>query len=183
MIIMTIDQIWAEYKISLHAFLLSKISNPADAEDLLQEILLKTHLQIHQLKDQTSIKPWLFQIANHAIIDFYRKRNHQQPLIVEVNDNSKPDIRADLIRCIEPFLQAMPDDEADLIRKIDLEGNSQKEEALRLGISYSTFKSRMQRSRTNLKVLFDRCCDFDIDKNGNLIDYHRKPQYAKSHKK
>ena len=73
---MSIEQIWVEYKNSLHAFLLSKVSNPADAEELLQDILLKTHLQIHQLKDQASIKPWLFQIANHAIIDFYRKHNN-----------------------------------------------------------------------------------------------------------
>jgi RNA polymerase sigma-70 factor (ECF subfamily) len=70
----------------------------------------------------------------------------------------------------------MPEDEADLIRKIDLEGCSQKQQAEQLGVSYSTFKSRMQKSRTDLKVLFDRCCDFELDKQGNLIDYHRKPQ-------
>ncbi|TMP83373.1 RNA polymerase sigma factor SigZ [Pseudoalteromonas phenolica] len=174
---MSIEQIWAEYKNSLHAFLLSKVSNPADAEELLQDILLKTHLQIHQLKDQASIKPWLFQIANHAIIDFYRKHNnYQYTELFEVIEKQEANIRADLIRCIEPFLQAMPEDEADLIRKIDLEGCSQKQQAEQLGVSYSTFKSRMQKSRADLKVLFDRCCDFELDKQGNLIDYHRKPQ-------
>ena len=174
---MTTEQIWSQYKHSLNAFLLSRVSNPVDAEELSQEILLKTHLNIHQLKDPSRVKAWLFQIANHTLIDFYRKHaNNTQTELEDIPQEQEITIREDLIRCIEPFLQAMPEDEADLIRKIDLEGHNQKLEAEKLGISYSTFKSRVQKSRASLKVQFDRCCDFDIDKNGNLIDYHQKPQ-------
>ncbi|WP_462167140.1 hypothetical protein [Pseudoalteromonas sp. GB43] len=48
---MSIEQIWLEYKNSLRAFLTTKISNPADVEELLQDTLLKTHLNIHHLQD------------------------------------------------------------------------------------------------------------------------------------
>lgn len=151
---MTTEQIWSQYKHSLNAFLLSRVSNPVDAEALSQEILLKTHINIHQLKDPSRVKAWLFQIANHTFIDFYRKQANNT--------------------------QTQLEDEADLIRKIDLEGHNQKLEADKLGISYSTFKSRVQKSRASLKVQFDHCCDFDIDKNGNLIDYHQKAQSLNS---
>ncbi|MFY8275413.1 RNA polymerase sigma factor SigZ [Pseudoalteromonas sp. SSDWG2] len=181
---MRIEQIWAEYKHSLRSFLRSKIANEADVEELLQEILLKTHLHLHQLKDQRSIKSWLFQIARNTITDFYRQQSHQQDdLLFDVADAPEYSIKADLIKCIEPFLQAMPEAQADLIRKIDLEGHSQKQEAQRLGISYSTLKSRTQKSRAELKILFERCCDFEIDKHGNLIDYHQKPRGKESHTK
>jgi len=68
---MNIEKIWLEYKTALQRFLHSKVSNEADVDDLLQEILIKTYSNLSTVKDQTSIKAWLFQIANHTIIDFY----------------------------------------------------------------------------------------------------------------
>lgn len=173
---MSIEQIWLEYKNSLRAFLTTKISNPADVEELLQDTLLKTHLNIHHLQDQRSLKAWLFQIAHHVIVDFYRRQNKHVEIELDniISQQENKTVKAELIKCIEPFLQAMPEEEADLIRKIDLEGYSQKEEALKLNISYSTYKSRLQKSRSKLKALFDCCCDFEIDKYGNLVDYHPK---------
>ena len=174
-LIMSIEQIWASYKNNLQAFLNAKISNRADADELLQDILLKTHLHLPQLQNKKSVKAWLFQIANNAVIDFYRKTGKAEEIeLIDVIDEPEYSIKSDLIKCIDPFLSAMPKDEADLIRKIDLEGLSQKAEAEKLGISYSTYKSRIQKSRSDLKLLFDLCCDFETDKYGNLIEYQRK---------
>ncbi|MFD2167158.1 RNA polymerase sigma factor SigZ [Thalassotalea euphylliae] len=173
---MSIEQIWADYKTNLQAFLHAKISNHGDVEELLQDILLKTHLNLPHLQDKENVKAWLFKIANNAVIDFYRKTGKVEAIeLVDVIDEPEYSIQSDLIKCIDPFLSAMPTDEADLIRKIDLEGESQKSAAAKLGISYSTYKSRLQKSRAELKLLFDLCCDFKTDKFGNLIEYQRKP--------
>ena len=67
---MNIEEIWQEYRAAIKRFLHSKVSNEADVEDLLQEILIKTYSNLHTVKEQASIKAWLFQIANHVIIDF-----------------------------------------------------------------------------------------------------------------
>ena len=173
---MEIEEIWSSYRNSLKAFLHSRISDPCDVEDVLQEILIKTHNNIDGLKKGESIKSWLFQIANRTTIDYYRKRDR-------INDIDSSDlwydasgynVKSDLSQCIEPFLKALPEGLADLLRSIDLEGKSQKDHAQALGVSYSTLKSRVQKGRSELRALFESCCDFKLDKHGNLIEFEQK---------
>lgn len=174
---MEIELIWKEYQNALKRFLHSKISNPADVEDLLQEILIKIYTNLDQLRDQRSIKAWLFQIANHTIIDFYRKSGRQSEVNIEntwyQNDEAN-EVKAALLSCMVPFIEALPEEQASLITAIDINEGSQKEYAEKEGISYSTLKSRVQKSRSSLKNIFDNCCHFTMDSYGNVCDYNRK---------
>lgn len=175
---MTLDQIWHEYRAGLNAFLHSKLSNPDDVDDLLQEILLKSYLNLASLKDAASIKAWLFQIANRSVIDFYRKngRIKDEPLWLSEDEETQDDtVKTALSLCVLPFINELPDDKARLLRAIELEGVSQKNYAEQLNIPYTTLKSQVKKARSELKVLFDQCCHFQQDKFGNLIDYEKKP--------
>ncbi len=178
---MNIEKIWSAYRNSLKAFLHSKIANAADVDDLLQEIMIKTYNNLAHLQKSESIKPWIFQIANRTIIDFYRKKESPNTLSSEElwYASGDYDVKGELSRCIEPFLQALPEEAADLLRSIDLEGVSQKNYALQEGISYSTLKSRVQKARTELKALFENCCHYHLDTQGNLIDFDRKNNHCK----
>ena len=71
---LNIENIWSNYRSSIRAFLLSRVSEKDEVEDLLQTILIKTYSNLDTVKSENSLKPWLFQIANRAIIDFYRSR-------------------------------------------------------------------------------------------------------------
>ena len=75
---LNLEQVWAEYQQALKSFLHSKVNNTADVDDLLQEILIKTYQNLDKIQDTSSVKSWLFQLANHTIIDFYRKHARQQ---------------------------------------------------------------------------------------------------------
>jgi RNA polymerase sigma-70 factor (ECF subfamily) len=164
---MNIESIWNEYRLSLHRFLSSKIDNHADVEDLLQIILIKTHKSLGSLKSEDRIKPWLFQIANRSIIDFYRKRATTRS--IEPEDLWYEDYEEnELLGCIEPFINALPDEQADLIRGIELQGQSQKEYAEQHNIPYSTLKSRVQKSRLALRKLFDQCCSLELHDSGRV---------------
>ena len=44
---MKIEEIWLAYRAALKRFIHAKVSNEADVDDLLQEILIKTHNNIH----------------------------------------------------------------------------------------------------------------------------------------
>ena len=183
---MNIEQVWASYKASLKAFLHSRVANPDDVDDLLQEILIKVHQHLPELRQQHSVKSWLFQVTNRTIIDFYRQRRHQEIsgddfwLLAEqetanTESTSAEDIKQELSQCIAPFIQALPADTGELLTSIDLEGTSQKRYAEQHGVSYSTLKSRVQKGRTSLKAIFDDCCHFELDQQGNLIGYEEKP--------
>lgn len=168
--------VWTDYRSVLSAFLHSRISNPSDAEDVLQEILLKTHGSLGTLKDGSNLKSWLFQIANNAIIDFYRmkKNDRSLPTVDLWYEAMADDERHILEDCVAPFIDALPEEAGQLLRKIELEGVSQKDTAEQLGISYSTLKSRVQSSRAKLLALFQNCCDFSLDSRGNVIGYQGK---------
>ena len=175
--LMQTEDIWSLYRAHLKAFLHSKVANPADVDDLLQDIFIKTHNNIQQLATDTSIKSWLFQIAQRTIIDFYRKQGRINRIDAEnlwYGDDHEPDIKAELSQCIAPLLSGIPDDAADLLKAIDLNDMSQKDYAQSIGVSYSTLKSRVQKARSLLKSQFEHCCDFHLDSHGNLIEFDQK---------
>jgi RNA polymerase sigma-70 factor (ECF subfamily) len=173
---MNIEKIWSQYQLSLTRFLKSKVSNEADVEDLLQEILIKTYTNFSSIKNQASIKSWLFQVAHNVIIDFYRKKGRVNMFSAQetwLMDESN-EVKSALSDCISPFIKALPKEHSQLLIAIDINGQSQKDYAQSLGISYSTLKSRVQKSRSLLKGIFDDCCHFQIDKGGNDYDYDKK---------
>ena len=173
---LNVEDVWSEYRESIKSFLHSRISDPADIDDLLQDILIKTHKNLPFVKSGKSIKSWLFQIANHSIIDFYRKRGRTQSVSADdlwyEEDNQA--VQRELSGCIEPFIKALPPEASELLTEIDLKGRSQKDYARSLGISYSTLKSRVQKDRKQLRALFEDCCNFSRDQHGAIIDFDPK---------
>ena len=175
---LNIEKIWSDYHHRLRAFLNSKVADQADAEDLLQEVLIKTHARLDSLRDNDSIQAWLYQVANRTVIDFYRKKGSLSNLDADdlwYEQEHHADVIEELSHCVEPFIRALPSDLAELLTAIDLEGQSQKDYAEKLGISYSTLKSRVQKGRKKLHELYNRCCRFSVDSTGNLMDFDQKP--------
>lgn len=50
-----------------------KIQNYYDAQDCVQEIYMKIFRHIGECKNEQSLVPWLFKVANNHIKDFYKK--------------------------------------------------------------------------------------------------------------
>jgi len=173
---MNADTVITEYKSSLRAFLLSRMRNPSDVDDVLQDVLTKTFQKLHTLKSGEKIKPWLFQIARNAMMDHYRRKNRDASVSADDLWYNEPDETAEhaFEGCVEPFLDALPNDAGELLRAVELQGVSQKEYAEKLGVSYSTLKSRVQASRKQLRQLFDQCCDISFAADGSVLDYSRK---------
>ncbi|MCH9688461.1 MAG: RNA polymerase sigma factor SigZ [Deltaproteobacteria bacterium] len=171
---LTTQQVWTDYGARLEKFLRSKVSRPEDAEDLLQDILVKTHANLHRVKDTASVKAWLMQIARRSIVDYYRSSGRNTD---ELGDQATwwddHDVHNEpgLAACVRPFLRALDDESAVLLEAVELDGRSQKEIADDLGVSYSTVKSRVQRARAELKKAFHRCCRIEVDGRGKVIDF------------
>jgi len=179
---MNIEEIWSEYRSGLEAFLYSKMSNSAEVDDLLQDILIKTFENIHTIKSVDRIKPWIYRIAKNSITDFYRKQSRSRHLTGEQlwYGEDDEDIKQSLAQCIIPFISALPKDTATLLIAIDIEEQPQKAYAESMGINYSTLKSKVQKGRADLRALFEQCCHFSHDKQGNLIDFDPKSNSCRS---
>ncbi len=174
---MELDEVWRDYRGKLRGFVQARVSDPADVDDLLQEILIRTHGGMGSLKSGDSLQAWLFQVASNAVTDHYRRRGRARGVQAEDlwYEQDEDGVREELAGCIEPFIDSLPADTAALLRAIELEGQSQKEYAALQGIAYSTLKSRVQKGRAQLRAQFGRCCSFTLDASGNLADYEPKP--------
>ena len=175
---MNVETVISEYQSSLRAFLQSRLRNASDVDDVLQDALIKTFRNISSLKSSDKIKPWLFQIANNALMDHYRRAKRDNSISAEdlwYDDYDEESQQHAFEGCLEPFLSALPPESGDLLRKIEIEGASQKDYAEEIGISYSTLKSRVQSSRKQLRGLFENCCSIAFAADGNVLDYSQKP--------
>ncbi len=53
---------------------LQKVGNPADAEDVVQEALLKAYAALEELEDPERFGSWIYGIAFRAAVDLHRRR-------------------------------------------------------------------------------------------------------------
>lgn len=167
---MRFDDVWRAHRNDIRKFVSSKVSNPADVDDLLQDVSTKAYINLPRLSEGEKLKSWLFQIANRSIIDFYRKnaRSSNGVLMVDPCHSANDDALADLEHCVPSLIQDMPYETRTVLTAVDLEGHSQKDYARSLGISYSTLKSRVQRGRAALLAAFEDCCGINFARPGAL---------------
>lgn len=61
------------YKDSLRSFAMSFTHNADDADDLVQETMLKAIRYAARFKDGTNLKGWLYMILKNTFINYYRR--------------------------------------------------------------------------------------------------------------
>ena len=66
------DQIWQEFSDRLRLFILRRVRNENDTEDILQDAFWKIHNNLHTLKHGDKLEAWIYQIARNTIIEYYR---------------------------------------------------------------------------------------------------------------
>ncbi len=171
------EKIWQEYSSRLRAFIKSKISDDAAADDILQDVFLKMHVGLTSLRDEKKIKNWLFQITRNTIIDYFRSQKpseHIPEWLSMPESDFTENVHQELAGCLHPMIKALPEKYREAVMLSELNGLKQKEVARLLGISVSAAKSRVQRGRALLKQMLNECCRFEFDHRGRIIEYERK---------
>lgn len=150
------DELFNRHKGELYRYLLHKSNNKSDAEDLFQEVWEKMYKARSKFKANASFKTWLYTIANHHFIDYYRKKkrrngmNQINPGNLQANivagENSQPAhqvAKAQQRNLMLKYVAALPEEQRDvfLLRE---EGLSLNEIANILEIKKDTAKSRLR---------------------------------------
>jgi len=173
------ERAWTALHEPLLAFFRARVRDEATAEDLLQEVFLRIHTHAETLRAKEKLESWIYQIARHRLIDYYRRKTPIVPL-EEVDHEAlleeKPeeDIQAELAPSVAAMVQSLPEPYREALVLTEYQGLSQRELATRLGLSFSGAKSRVQRAREKLKQLLLDCCHFEFDRLGRIIDYQSR---------
>lgn len=167
------DAVWREFSGALRSFILSRVRDPHTAEDLLQEVFLKIHSGLANLKSEEGIRSWLYSVARNTFIDHFRKRN-REPEVVELSEETpaEPGIEGptaeDFEPCLRTLMERLPERYRAPLVLTELENRSQKEMSEQLGISLPAAKSRVLRGREQMKEILLECCHFEFDRRGNI---------------
>ena len=168
----TLEQIWHDFAEKLGQFIRSRVSDPATAEDILQDVFLKIQQKLGQLHDPAKLQRWIYLIARNAIIDHYRTRKQTEeiPETLVDEEEAESDELNGLKASFHRMIRSLPEPYREAVVLTELEGLTQKELAERLGISLSGAKSRVQRGRQQLKEMLLNCCRFEFDRRGGVVD-------------
>jgi RNA polymerase sigma-70 factor, ECF subfamily len=172
-----IFDIWEDYKSSLLGYIQKRVADKQDAEDILQDILLKSYQFCAKGKAVLHLKAWLFKITQNTIIDYYKKNKRPIPIEIDrTNDTHEHSLVGEASDYIKELLKLLPEEYALPLYMSDLENIDQKTIAEKLNLSLPNTKSRIQRGRLKLKERFLECCIVAFDENGEMIGFDIKPQ-------
>jgi RNA polymerase sigma-70 factor (ECF subfamily) len=173
---------WHEVGERLRTYVSRRV-NPGDSDDVVQSVMVRL-LEHRAGIGSGSVRAWLFAVTRNAVAEYYRQR---RPAVdVDTFDELPEAIGldpadqtiADLTNCLEPMLGALPRADADVLRRVDLEGAPQTELAASLGVPQSTLKSRVQRARTKLRAAFEACCSIHLSRGGAPIAFEPRSTCA-----
>jgi RNA polymerase sigma-70 factor (ECF subfamily) len=166
----TVESIWNDFSGRLGQFIRARVTDPATAEDILQDVSLKIHRRLDGLKDRTKLQSWVYLIARNAIIDHYRTRKETTEVSETLPADSPDDGETEQLKAaLQRMVNSLPEPYRDALLLTEFEGLTQNQLAERLGISVSGAKSRVQRGREQLKKMLIECCRFEFDRRRTVI--------------
>jgi RNA polymerase sigma-70 factor (ECF subfamily) len=159
---------------ALYSMAIRLARNPDDANDLLQETVLRAYRFFHQFESGTNCRAWMLTILFNNFRNGYRKSSREQP--ASSADEFERKVEAESLRTdpagsnpeallagqgmegeVETALASLPDEFRQAVLLVDVEELSYQEVSGVLNVAIGTIKSRVSRGRAMLR---DRLAGF-----------------------
>ena len=176
------EQVAEELSGPLRRYLARYVGDPALADDLLQETLIRITRNLAGFAGRASLKTWAFSIATRVAADHFRQPAHRVH-IVDIDETPEVidgDLALDqrlvideMNACVREVIDGLPDDYRAALVLHELEGLTAPEIAEVSGCSLATAKIRIHRARLRLREALQGECDFYRDRD-NVLRCDRK---------
>jgi RNA polymerase sigma-70 factor (ECF subfamily) len=133
---------------------------PAEAEDLVQEVLIAIHTRRHTYDPSQPLTPWIYAIARYKFLDYWRRTKvstKDLPIddaekVMAHDDHGGVESTLDL----ERLLAGISAKARQAIQYVKLDGLSVSEAAARCGMSESAVKVSIHRGLKALALLISK---------------------------
>jgi RNA polymerase sigma-70 factor, ECF subfamily len=174
---------WTELGARLRPYVARRVASPSDVDDVIQEVFVRIHRGLGELRDGQSFGGWVYRIAERAVVDHQRVRARHPVSSTPPPDVGEPaeepggqsSLEGELTECVALFVARLPSPYREAITLTELQGVTQREAADLLGVSVSGMKSRVQRGRERIRRMFEECCAVSVDVRGRVVDCTPRP--------
>ena len=158
---MTFEWIVKQYQDRIYNLCRYLLVHPQDAEDAAQEVFIKAYRKLKDFKPESSLYTWLYRIGVNTCLDHKRKLR-PEPLKNESQAEELPSAEPsperryqsqEIGRAINSALKQLSKNSRAVIVLKEIEGLSYDEIAEVLHTSIGTVKSRISRTREELRRL------------------------------
>lgn len=139
-------------------FLVKRLGNRTDAEDVLQEFCVRVLARKDQLRDVDRMDAWLYTVLRSTLNDHYRKLGRSRRLKDAAAREAQSAVVADdpvedmdvICSCVKGLVTELRPGDAELIRRIDIDDDDRSTVAADLGLKPGTLNVRLHRARAAL---------------------------------
>lgn len=165
-------QAWNNHEGELRGWFQRRLGNPADAEDMLQDVFLKAMRQGKEFCDIRNARAWLFEVGRNALADRLRVARNTVPLPESLPSPQVELAPVDgLASCLPKALAALSAEDREALTLCDLDGMPQEQFARHLGLTLPAAKSRVQRARKRLRAQLTTVCQVQLDDAGHVCGF------------
>jgi RNA polymerase sigma factor (sigma-70 family) len=138
------------------AFLRRRLRDPEAAEDVLHAAYAKVLSRDSGPRDRSRVVAWFFRVLRRALLDHLRHEAAGRRSLAgrgaapSLSRREEVALRSDVCECVTALLSALPRDQADLLRRVEIGGDSVREAASSLGITANNAAVRLHRARAAL---------------------------------
>jgi RNA polymerase sigma factor (sigma-70 family) len=132
-------------------------------EDILQDVLLAIHTKRQTWRPDAPLRPWLYAIARHKVVDAFRGRGRHVMVSIDDFVENLPSPAADT-SCDDPLagrdlakvLDALDPRSADIVRSFGIAGETTAQTAARLDMSEGAVRVALHRALKTIAQLRKR---------------------------
>ncbi|MCB0572452.1 MAG: RNA polymerase sigma factor [Phaeodactylibacter sp.] len=146
-------------KHKLYRVALRITGNPAEAEDVVQEVFIKVWEMRERLNEVLSIEAWCMQLTKNKAIDKRRLRYNQAESLETAyglsSGSHTPDRQAELndaVGQVRQLMSQLPENHRIAMQMRDIEGLSYQEISEALGLPLQQIKTNIFRARKSIRT-------------------------------
>ena len=157
------NELLGSHEKRMYAICLRMCGNPDDAQDCLQEAMLRVFRAIGSFKSQSAFSTWLYRVTMNTCLDEFRRKKNKQSVSLDAmletgwspaGEEAIPEkhmIEQEQRSAVRAAIADLPEDMRSVIVLRDVQGFSYEEIAGILDANIGTVKSRISRGREKLR--------------------------------
>jgi RNA polymerase sigma-70 factor (ECF subfamily) len=139
----------------LRRYALKLARNGPDADDLVQDCLLRALSRQHQFEPGTNLLAWLTTILRNLFFTACQRRKRMVEVPLEPDaaqaSHDAPQIHRIALSDTGRAIQGLSADQKRVVQRCGVEGTSYEDAAEEMGVSVGTIRSRLSRARSYLR--------------------------------